>query len=317
MFLCISPNPAIDKRLIVDSFVQGHVHRVRGVQAHPGGKAAHVAMTLRGLGESPVWIGFSGGASGSKLISGLRSLGICAQACPITGETRVNVELLEDNGRVTEILEPGPAPSPDELQTFEKACENAFVKGGEHLTVIFSGSLPAGVAHDFYARLVGLAHQSRCRTFLDTSGEPLRLALAARPHFVKPNREEASRLLGLVVDSLPSAINALRQLLALGATSAALSLGSDGLLFCPQVRAPVYFAPALPLSPRSAVGCGDAALAGFASAFATRTSVEESLRLAAACAAANCVAPFPGAVRPVDIQRFQQELTVRMLPECP
>jgi tagatose 6-phosphate kinase len=314
MFLCVSPNPAIDKRLTLDSLVPGKIHRSREAQAYPGGKAAHVAMTLRALGESPLWIGFFGGAAGSKLVSGLQNLGIQVEACPIQGETRSNLEILEGNGRVTEILETGPAPSLDELNAFESSCETAFTDGGVSLTVLFSGSLPAGVSPSFYARLIGMARRSGCRTFLDTSGEPLRLALSAGPRFVKPNREEASQLVGCALDSLPSAAHALRQLFTLGAASAALSLGSDGLLYCPYPQAPIYFAPAVPLSPLSAVGSGDAALAGFARALAEGLSAEDTVRLGAACGAANCIAGSPGAVRAADIEKFRPEITVRVLP---
>jgi len=70
------------------------------------------------------------------------------------------------------------------------------------VSVIFSGSLPAGAPVDRYAGLIQLAHEFRCRTYLDTSGESLRRALAARPHFVKPNRDEAAGVLGLPIDSL-------------------------------------------------------------------------------------------------------------------
>jgi len=72
----------------------------------------------------------------------------------------------------------------------------------EAVSVIFSGSLPAGAPVDRYAGLIQLAHEFRCRTYLDTSGEPLRRALAARPHFVKPNRDEAAGVLGLPIASL-------------------------------------------------------------------------------------------------------------------
>src|SRR2546425_3904894 len=41
-FFCVSLNPAIDTRLIVNGFVPGRVNRVSEVYRTPGGKAAHV-----------------------------------------------------------------------------------------------------------------------------------------------------------------------------------------------------------------------------------------------------------------------------------
>ena len=317
MFLCVSPNPAIDKRLALPSLVSGRIIRACSTRSFPGGKSTHVAMVLRTLGEAPQWIGPCGGATGAELVAGLSALGIQAHPCPTRQQTRTNLEILEDNGTVTEILEPGSALSPTELATFENACKSLFAQGGEQATVIFSGSLPVGVAPDLYARLIALAQEFGCRTFLDTSGEPLRRAFAARPHFVKPNRDEAAALIGKAIDSVSTAAKALRKLLSLGAHSAALSLGADGLLYCSAENAPVLFAPALPLHPRSTVGCGDAALAGFSHAMASNSSPEDTLCLAAACAAANCLSDSPGAAKLEDIRRFQSQIRVQTLPSGP
>ncbi len=317
MFICVSPNPAIDKRLTVPCLAPGQGIRARTAQAFAGGKSAHVAMVLRTLGESPVWTGLTGGSTGSELVAGLSALGIQTHPCGMAQPTRSNLEVVEDSGRVTEILEPGAAPSAGELDAFEQTCESLFARGREEAVVIFSGSLPVGVPPDFYARLIARARQFGCRAFLDASGESLPLALAAKPQFVKPNRAEAMCLLETPIESLSAAARAVRELLSLGAGSAALSLGGDGLLFCPADNAPIVFAQALALPVRSAVGCGDSALAGFARAFALQASAEEAVRLAAACAAANCLADSPGAARLADIQRFQSQILVQTLPSDP
>jgi 1-phosphofructokinase family hexose kinase len=183
--------------------------------------------------------------------------------------------------------------------------------------VIFSGSLPEGVPPDFFARLIASARACGCRTFLDTSGEALRLAVSAKPDFVKPNRDEAKALLGSPVDSPNSAVRAIERLLALGARSAAVSLGADGLLFSSGKSASVLFAPALSLQARSTVGCGDSALAGFAHAIASNSSDEEALRLAAACGAANCFADSPGAASGEAIRTYKGQIRVHTLTSGP
>jgi 1-phosphofructokinase family hexose kinase len=313
MFLCVSPNPAIDKRLTLTLLQRARVNRARAVENFPGGKSTHVAMVLRTLGASPLWIGPCGGASGRELVAGLSALGIQATACTTQQSTRTNLEILEDDGSFTEILEPGTAPSPAEWAEFESACRNLFGEGSGNASVIFSGSLPAGAAPKLYAHLITGAREFSCKTFLDTSGEPLWLGLAEKPYFVKPNREEVAQLLGKPLSTLSDAVSAVRKLLSLGAESAALSLGSEGLLFCAGTGAPVLFAPVVPLRPRSTVGCGDSAMAGFAFGIASRYSPEDTLRLAAACGAANCVADSPGAARLENIRDFQQQICVQTL----
>src|SRR5277367_1464314 len=103
MFLCVSLNPAIDKRMRLKGLQFGRVNRVTDVSAAPGGKAAHVAMVLRTLGAEPTWLGFAGGAAGDALVSGLQKLSIRTVAIETAGETRTNLEIIEERG-VTEIL---------------------------------------------------------------------------------------------------------------------------------------------------------------------------------------------------------------------
>jgi 1-phosphofructokinase family hexose kinase len=270
-------------------------------------------MVLQTLGGKPNWIGPCGGATGHELQAGLSALGIEVTACATDQPTRTNLEIVEDGGIVTEILEPGSAPSPAEWKRFENACKSLFAEGSENASVIFSGSLPAGTAAKLYADLIVTAREFGCKTFVDTSGEPLRLALAGKPSFVKPNREEAGHLLGKSVASPSDAVCALRGLLSLGARSAALSLGSEGLLFCAGMEEPVLFAPAVPLQARSTVGCGDSAMAGFAFGIASQYSAQDTLRLAAACGSANCLADSPGAATLEYIRDFQREISIQTL----
>jgi len=245
MFVCLSPNPAIDKRLRLSRLVPGCVNRATEVHPAPGGKAAHVAMVLRTLGADPQWIGFAGGATGQDLLAGLRKIGIRAEAITIEQPTRVNLEIIDDSASVTEILEPGATLSETEIASFLAACEKTFAQGKRQAIVIASGSLPPGVPEDFYANLITRAHSHGCRFFLDTSGEPLRLALRAGPDFVKPNREEAEWLTASVIADPPSAVAAIRRLLASGAKSVAISLGERGLFWCPGNAQAAYFALSL------------------------------------------------------------------------
>lgn len=315
MFLCVSPNPAVDKRVLLDELKPGQVHRVRSARAHAGGKAAHVAMTLRTLGELPLWIGFVGGETGADLVSGLNQLGIRTQACPTQKKTRVNLELIEDSGRVSEILEPGCPPTELEVIEFQKVCESAFAQGQKELTVIFSGSIPRGLGVGFYASLIKSANSFGCRTLLDTSGEPLREALAACPQFVKPNRQEAEALLGQGIIDVSQGALAVQRLVSLGARSAAISLGQQGLLWCAGRGQPVYHGPAIVVQARSTVGCGDAVVAAFAYATTRGCTEEQTVKLATACAAANCLADSPGAARPADIENFRKQAQVNLLDE--
>lgn len=315
MFLCVSLNPAIDKRVSLQRLNRGHVNRATEVIPAPGGKAAHVAMVLRTLGADPLWLGFAGGPTGTALVEGLSKLSIRAEAVATACATRMNLEILENDGTVTEILEPGQPVIREELERLRGAFETALRGSAGKMTAILSGSLPPGVPEDYYATLVEVGHQHGCKVFVDTSGEPLRKALKARPDFVKPNQEEAEWLTGRAIDGPGSARSVLKMIIDRGPKAGAISLGSKGLLWQPAKDGKALFAKAPEMAGRSTVGSGDSAMAGFAFAEQQGLEAAESLRLAVACGAANCLAEGPGRAQADDIARLKKEIHTEIVRE--
>ncbi|MGA2098769.1 MAG: 1-phosphofructokinase family hexose kinase [Candidatus Acidiferrum sp.] len=311
MFLCVSLNPAIDKRLRLERLRVGDVNRVRKACPAPGGKAAHVAMVLRTLGADPMWLGFAGGATGKQLIEGLKELSIRVHEIPTSASTRTNLEIVEDDGGVTEILEPGRITD-DELRRCERTLREVLGQATEQPTVIFSGSLPEGAPPDIYKTLIELAHEFGSRVFVDTSGDPFKFALAGKPDFVKPNRSEAESWSRQTIDNPASAKRIIGAILNAGPAAGAISLGSAGLIWH-SINGDTLFAAAPQLSVQSCVGSGDSTLAGFAFASQQRLSPAEAVRLAAACGSANCLAPGPGRARAEDIASLKDKISVGTL----
>jgi 1-phosphofructokinase family hexose kinase len=313
MFLCISANPAIDKLIRITELRVGAVNRATDATPQAGGKAAHVAMALHALGERPHWIGFAGGPTGDALISGLKTLAIRAQPIVVQAPTRENLAIVDDAGTVTEILEPGAAPSAKDLRSFQKACQSKFEHGKQKLLVILSGSLPTGVPANFYASLIHIAHSYGCRVFLDSSGLALRRGLKARPDLVKPNREEAEALIGQKIRDVRSALGAVEQIFAMGARSVAISLGKDGVLWGTGKNQAVLYARAPEVSKRSAVGSGDATVAGFAYGIENGLLPKKTLKLAVACGSANCLSDALGRIQLSTVRKIEKEVCVETL----
>src|SRR6266850_977988 len=312
-FFCVSLNPAIDTRLILNGFLPGRVNRVEEVYRTPGGKAAHVAMALKGLGATPTWIGFAGGVTGGELIAGLRLLGI--ETLPVSaGESsRVNLEILDTQGEVTEILEPGGTITQSEWSEIQQVCVNALQVAAKKKVMVISGSLPPGVPVEAYAALVSSARAANCLAFIDSSGVALSRALAAGPDLIKINREEAEFVTQVAILDPITAAQAARKLLDLGANSAAVSLGERGIVGIRKRDQQAIHAWSTPLHPKSTVGCGDSALAGLAYAAAADLTFQQSLALAVACGTANCLAPLPGRIVLEDISRIEQGVHIELL----
>ena len=311
MLVCISANPAIDRRLRLENIAVGEINRALSAQPFPGGKAAHVAMVAKSLGVDVMWVGFLGGAAGELCESGLTDFGVPLTVIRTQSETRANLELISADGRVTEILEPGGTVTEGEVERLLATCRDLFAESEAGTQVAMSGSLPPGAPPDLYAELIRLAHVYDCRTLLDTSGDALRQALSAAPDFVKPNRNEASDFAGFTISDASAAIEVTQRFFDAGARSVAISLGAAGIVWQRTASSDAVVSEPLPLHDCSPVGCGDAALAGFAVAHERGLSDEEALRLATACGSANCTADAPGRVKAAEVQRLAQEVVVR------
>jgi 1-phosphofructokinase family hexose kinase len=313
MLICVSANPAIDRRLRLENIAVGGVNRAVSAQPFPGGKAAHVAMVARALALKVTWVGFLGGAAGEECENGLSALGIPLIVVRTRADTRANLEIITHDGTVTEILEPGGGVTDGEVERLLSACRDIFADTGEGSQVALSGSLPPGAPADFYAQLIRLAHLYGCRVLLDSSGEVLRLALAAGPDLVKPNRAEASGFSGRPVFSTDAAVEVAQEMIDAGARGVAVSLGADGIVWEAAGNSATLISQPPPVVVRSTVGCGDAALAGFAVAHARGLGDEDALCLAVACGTANCLAESPGLVDPLEVERIMQQVSAQPL----
>jgi 1-phosphofructokinase family hexose kinase len=311
--VCVSANPAMDRRLRVASLAVGEVNRAKSASGLAGGKAAHVAMAARAMGAGTTWIGFLGGAIGEECAAQLKVLDIEVVAVHTAASTRVNLEVIEDSGKVTEILEPGAAPAVEEIAEFLRACSERIREAGKGAFLAISGSLPSGVSTDFYVSLIESARTQGGRVFVDTSGGALRESVKANPDFVKVNRTEAEALLGTALKSSQETVEAAREIIQRGASSAAITLGKDGLVWVEHRDGPVWMARPPRANVVSTVGCGDATLAGFAYVAIQGIDGENAVRLAAACGAANCAASAPGRINFANVQSLLPQIEVQKM----
>lgn len=311
--VCVSANPAMDRRLFMGSLAVGEINRAKSALGLAGGKAAHVAMTARALESQPVWLGFLGGTIGQECRRQMESLGIQVVAVPTKSSTRVNLEIIDAAGQVTEILEPGAETSAQERDEFLQTFFQGLREEWQPALLVISGSLPAGFGPDFYVSLIEAARAAGARVFVDSSGEALRASANARPDFVKVNRAEAEVLVGRPLATMQEIAHAAAQIVERGVGSAAITLGREGLVWLEHKNEPVWKAVPPRMNVISAVGSGDATLGGFAFAAVQDIGGEEALRLAAACGAANCVAPAPGRIELATVRTLMPQIEIQQL----
>jgi 1-phosphofructokinase family hexose kinase len=309
--VCISANPALDRRVRMDTLKLGEVNRAASAVMMPGGKSAHVAMTAVALGARAMWVGFSGGSTGDENEVGLKRLGIEVRPVRVSGATRVNLEAIEESGRITEILEPGPTISAEERDEMLRECERGFGGEWKSAVLVISGSVPQGIGTGFYAEIIRMARAAGVRIFLDASGAPLRDAIGAEPDFVKPNASEAAVLLGEDFADEAGAVRAAAALINRGARAAAVTMGASGLVWKETKDGDTWVATPPKLKVISTVGSGDATMGGFAFAAAMGLSGKEAVRLATACGAANTQAKLSGQISPGKVKQLLPQIEVR------
>lgn len=309
--ICVSANPAMDRRLRMCSLAIGGINRADSALGFAGGKAAHVAMAARALGARVAWIGFLGGGIGQECARELEGLDIEVISIPVAASTRVNLEIIDAEGTVTEILEPGGATTAQERNEFIQRCELRVRNASSGAVLVISGSPPSGGGADFYASLIGAAREAGARVFVDSSGEGLRASAKANPEFLKINRAEAEGLLARPLKDGHEAVHGAMEIIENGADSAAITLGPEGLVWVESKHGPVWSARPPRLKVISAVGSGDSTLGGFACAAARGIIGEEALRLAVACGAANCLADAPARIDRATVESLIPQIEIQ------
>ncbi|NSL43397.1 1-phosphofructokinase family hexose kinase, partial [Streptomyces sp. 8P21H-1] len=262
MILTVTLNTALDITYRVRELRPHSSHRVTEVTERPGGKGLNVARVLAALGHGVSVTGLAGGATGQAVREGLaRTPGIVDALVPTGGPSRRTVAVVDTStGDTTQLNEAGPVIAPHEWAAFQEAYEVLLRSAS---AVALCGSLPPGLPVGAYAQLVRTARALAVPVLLDTSGEPLRRGIAARPDIVKPNADELAELTG-AHDPAQATRDARRR----GAHAVVASLGARGLL----ARTPDgdwRAAPPRPLRGNPA-GAGDAVVAGLLSGLVER-----------------------------------------------
>ncbi|MFC7980392.1 1-phosphofructokinase family hexose kinase [Streptomyces sp. NPDC057336] len=286
MILTVTLNTALDITYRVPGLRPHASHRVTEVTERPGGKGLNVARVLAALGHEVTVTGFAGGTTGDTVRSGLTGVaGVADALVPVAGATRRTIAVVDERtGDTTQLNEPGPAVAPAEWSAFQEAYEDLLAGAA---AVALCGSLPPGVPVGAYAGLVRTARAAGVPVLLDTSGEPLRRGVAARPDLIKPNADELAELTGSH-EPLRATQAARRR----GARSVVLSLGAAGLFAqTPEGR----WRAAPPAHVRgNPTGAGDSAVAGLLSGLVEHLPWPDRLARAVALSAATVRAPVAG-----------------------
>lgn len=313
MIYTVTLNPAVDRELTVPQFEYNTVLRATAWQVDYGGKGFNVSRMLLSLGTSSVALAFAGGKSGELLREGLAALGIETDFIAVEGETRTNVSVVtEAHDRYLKVNEPGPTIGAGAQETFVDRVKELAKPGGWW---VLAGSLPPGVAADYYARIIEVVRAAGGHTMLDTSGDALRDGCLARPDLVKPNDVELTQLTGMPTDNAQQIVSAARQMQEMGPGRVVISLGKKGAMAIDDDG--VYEVSAPRISEKNPIGAGDSLVAGLVWALDRGNALAEALRWGVACGAATAASSGTAVGTWNDVERLWKQTTARTVAGAP
>lgn len=299
-------NTAIDHLFTLGTLVPGSVQRAARAEPCPGGKGLHVAQTVAALGERVQLVGLVDAAHRNLVARRMAERGVLFHGIEIDQPLRTCVAVRERDGRVTEILGPGP-----ELELADRdALLRAWWRCAEESALlVLSGSLPRGFDADIYASMVRQAASRPC--LVDASGDALRHAASSGACLLKPNRDEAAELTGQPVRTPQDAAAVARTLHAKGIALPVVTLGAEGAVGFDGHDA--WHVSVVLERSVNAVGSGDCLLAGLAVALKRGEPLAEALRLGVACGAANAINEETGYVRHEQVLALLAQAQVRRM----
>jgi 6-phosphofructokinase 2 len=265
-------NPTLDAETEAPSIQPVHKIHTSAERLEAGGGGINVARMVVTLGGDALALILAGGSTGRELEAQLDRLALPWQSVEIAHRTRMCLTVIDQSsGLEYRFVPQGPTVSAIEWQA---ALDLVGAIRGDWL--VASGSLPEGVPIDAYAQVAVMAARHGLKFVLDTSGPALAAALQVDAangegvpaiELIKPSLRELEELVGHALPTTPEQIEAARSVVNAGTVRrVAVTLGEAGALLVDASEAIALAAPPEPV--HSAVGAGDAFLAGFVLALA-------------------------------------------------
>ena len=282
MILCVTLNPVLDTTFFVDEMRPVYRTEAQRVTYVAGGKGDNVARALGVLGEPAHALVALGGDTGQHVANLLAAEGIAATPAWVSGETRLQITVIDRALEQRAFYAPAVPFTADDLAEFRRRFEGLLPGAA---AVCLCGSAPGTAAAELVPELLALARDRGLPTLLDSSGEGLRQGVTAVPRIIKVNLAEAAALLGSRLVTPNEQTTALDELRQWGSDWSVLTLGEQGALFAAGERRWSARPPAVKaINP---IGSGDALTAGLMAGLVRGLPPEECFRLGMATAVAN------------------------------
>ncbi|MBZ0291678.1 MAG: hypothetical protein K8L99_03840, partial [Anaerolineae bacterium] len=227
MILCITPNAAVDRTLVVPGYTAGGVFRPQRALAAAGGKGINVARAVQVLGGEPLCGGFLAGHVGRFIADKLRQEGLQSRWTMLdSGESRTCVIIVDPNtGDNLVVNEAGMQVTGADWQ---RLAADVLAAAEAVSTICISGSVPPGSPLEALVSLLSKLRQTGKSIWVDMSGAALAAAVTVPGIHLKINDEEAAALLDTPVTTPAEAAQAGAMLQTRIGNLVVLTMGAAG-----------------------------------------------------------------------------------------
>ncbi len=304
----VTLNTAVDCITIIPRCDLGEVNRSHELHMFPGGKGVNVAKAARLLGAPAIATGFVGaGPLGRLLRQDLDQRGIECEFIELPGDTRPTYVLYEIAAERETVIN-NPAAYSVRAWDYWALRTRLRQQADRSEFVVLSGSLPQGVPPAAYAQLARAVQQVGARVVLDSSGDAFRQGLEAAPFMAKPTVRELAELIGEPCDSDEQIWAGAQRLREYGVELVVVSHGAEGAWALHRERR--YRVRTAPVTVRSALGSGDAMVAGLCAALWEGRGLSEALAWAAAAGTSSAMRYGGGECRLDEVRELAGRVVV-------
>lgn len=265
-----------------------------------------MSRVIEELGATTTTIVALGGAAGASLETMLKAELSDLSVFSINGETRqsLSVTATESNEQYRFVM-PGPNWDSEVVEGALKTIKDRTPSGA---LVVFSGSLPPGVPHDFPERLSYALDD--CDLIFDLSGDTLEMFASSEANalILRMDLGEAETLYGEPLRSTQDTSSFGRSLIEKrAAQNIVIARGAEGSVLVNPEGSWLVKAADVPVN--SKVGAGDSFVGAMVYALAKGQSMQEALQLGAAAASATVTTPAT--------ELCSRTMIYDLLPDCP
>ncbi len=307
MIHVVCPNPALDRTLFLKTLEINGVSRAVSSKDLLGGKGFNVIRSFKVDDKNTPYIihSFLGGYTGEYLQSLIQKDDVSSVITEINGTTRIcSIIVDEDNKHAHLINEIGPSITSTEHQIFVNRLIESVNTGD---FVLFSGSLPDGLGHDFYAKTIAILEKKGAKCILDSSGLSLAEGCKANPWLIKVNELEFFELLEQPLAKRDT--DSVEEILSVLNTSSnfIVTLGGKGTIA--KFGNSVYKVSLPKITVKNATASGDIFLGGLAKSLQNGEPIEKALQTASLFSLSNCLYWYPN-IELTDVEHYQSQIKI-------